>query len=728
MFKSYETELAGRKLVIETGKLAGLANGNVVVKYGDTVVMVNVTASKEPKEGIDFFPLSVDFEEKMYSVGKIPGSYTKREGKPSDKAILVSRAIDRPLRPLFPKDFRNDVVVVATVLCVEQDNSPEVAAMIGASAALSISDIPFGGPTAAVNVGLVNGEIVINPTEAQRKVSDLNLTVAGTAEKVAMIEAGANEVPDDVMLEAIKKGHEEIKKVCQFIQKMKDEIGKPKFAYKSFAVDHDLYEELEKDYTEKMKIAVQEIDKDTRDNNVAVLTEEIENALAEKLGEEEFEKRKQEIGEAVYKLEKKCVRDMIFYEHKRVDGRAIDEIRPLSCEVGLLPRTHGSALFTRGQTQVMSIVTLGMKSEEQELDGIDTETAKRYMHQYNFPGYSVGEAKTSRGPGRREIGHGALAEKALVPVLPPVEEFPYAIRVVSEVLSSNGSTSQASICGSTLALMDAGVPIKRPVAGISTGLVTNPENPDDYVMLTDIQGLEDFFGDMDFKVGGTEKGITAIQVDIKVDGLSYKIIEEAFARTRKARQHILDDIMKPVISEPREEISKYAPHIITTQIKVEKIKDVIGKGGETINKIIDETGVKIDIEEDGQVFIYSTDAEMGEKALDIIENIARVVEVGQIYYGTVTRTTSFGAFVDIGGGKEGLVHISKIAKEHIKNVTDYVNVGDKVPVKVIEIDDQGRINLTMKDLVENNSEEENKSESSLEENTETSSIEEKMEE
>ena len=728
MFISYETELAGRKLVIETGKLAGLANGNVVVKYGDTVVMVNVTASKEPKEGIDFFPLSVDLEEKMYSVGKIPGSYTKREGKPSDKAILVSRAIDRPLRPLFPKDFRNDVVVVATVLSVEQDNSPEVAAMIGASAALSISDIPFGGPTAAVNVGLVNGEIVINPTEEQRKISDLNLTVAGTAEKVAMIEAGANEVPDDIMLEAIKKGHEEIKKVCQFIQKMKDEIGKPKFAYKSFAVDHDLYEELEKDYTEKMKIAVQEIDKDTRDNNVAALTEEIENALAEKLGEEEFEKRKQEIGEAVYKLEKKCVRDMIFYEHKRVDGRAIDEIRPLSCEVGLLPRTHGSALFTRGQTQVMSIVTLGMKSEEQELDGIDTETAKRYMHQYNFPGYSVGEAKTSRGPGRREIGHGALAEKALVPVLPPVEEFPYAIRVVSEVLSSNGSTSQASICGSTLALMDAGVPIKRPVAGISTGLVTNPENPDDYVMLTDIQGLEDFFGDMDFKVGGTEKGITAIQVDIKVDGLSYKIIEEAFARTRKARQHILDDIMKPVISEPREEISKYAPHIITTQIKVEKIKDVIGKGGETINKIIDETGVKIDIEEDGQVFIYSTDAEMGEKALDIIENIARVVEVGQIYYGTVTRTTSFGAFVDIGGGKEGLVHISKIAKEHIKNVTDYVNVGDKVPVKVIEIDDQGRINLTMKDLVENNSEEENKNENSSEENTETSSNEEKIEE
>ncbi len=699
MFKSYETELAGRKLVIETGKMAELSNGSVVVRYGETVVMVNVTASKEPREGIDFFPLSVDYEEKLYAVGKIPGSFQKREGKPADKAILTSRAIDRPLRPLFPKDFRNDVVVVATVLSVEQDNSPEVAAMIGASAALSISDIPFGGPTAAVNVGLVNGEIVINPTEEQRKVSDLTLTVAGTEQKIAMIEAGANEVSNEVMLEAIKKGHEEIKKMCKFIERMKEEIGKPKFEYKSFAVDQDLYEYIAENFTEEMKEKVQEKDKETRDNNIAELTEKISNAYAEKYGEEAFEENKQQIGEAIYKLEKKCVRDMIFYEHKRVDGRKIDEIRPLSCEIDLLPRVHGSALFTRGQTQVLSVTTLGMISEEQTLDGLDNEETKRYMHQYNFPAYSVGEARPSRGPGRREIGHGALAEKALVPVLPSKEEFPYAIRVVSEVLSSNGSTSQASICGSTLSLMAAGVPIKRPVAGISTGLVTNPEDENDYVMLTDIQGLEDFFGDMDFKVGGTEKGITAIQVDIKIDGLTYDIIAEAFERTKIARQYILDEIMKPVISEPREEISKYAPRIVSTQIKVEKIKDVIGPGGKVINKIIEETGVKIDIEEDGKVFIYSSDPEKAVDALDMIEDIVRDVEVGGIYYGQVTRIMPFGAFVDLGcGGKEGLVHISKISNERIKNVEDVLHVGDKVTVKVTDIDDQDRINLTMKDL------------------------------
>lgn len=704
MFKTYETELAGRKLVIETGKMAGLANGSVLVRYGDTCVLVNVTASKEPREGIDFFPLSVDFEEKLYAVGKIPGGFLKREGKPTDKAILTSRAIDRPLRPLFPKDFRNDVVVVGTVLCVEQDNSPEVAAMIGAASALAISDIPFNGPTAAVNVGLVDGEVVINPTVEQREKSDLTLTVAATENKITMIEAGANEVPNDVMLNAIKVAHEEIKKICKFISSIQEEIGKPKFEYKSFEVDHDVYEYIEENFKEEMKEKVQEKDKETRDKNIDEITAKIEESYTEKFGEEAFEEHKSDIGEAIYKLEKKCVREMIFNEHKRVDGRTLDEIRPLSCEVALLPRTHGSALFTRGQTQVLSITTLGMTSEEQTLDGIDTtEESKRYMHHYNFPSYSVGEARPSRGPGRREIGHGALAEKALVPVLPSKEEFPYAIRVVSEVLSSNGSTSQASICGSTLSLMDAGVPIKRPVAGISTGLITNPDNDEDYVMLVDIQGLEDFFGDMDFKVGGTEKGITAIQVDIKCDGLTYEIIEEAFAKTEKARQYILDDIMKPVIAEPRKEVSAYAPRIVTTKINTDKIKDVIGPGGKMINKIIDETGVKIDIEEDGQVFIYSTDNEKAEQALEMIEDIAKDIEVGEIYYGEVVRIMNFGAFVDLGrGGKEGLVHISKISNERVKNVEDVLHIGDKVTVKVIEIDDQGRINLSMKDLSDNN--------------------------
>ena len=700
MFKVYETDLAGRHLSIETGKMANLSNGSVLVRYGDTCVMVNVTASKEPKEGIDFFPLSVDYEEKLYAVGKIPGSYTKREGKPADKAILTSRAIDRPLRPLFPKDFRNDVVVVATVLSVDQDNSPEVAAMIGASCALSISDIPFGGPTAAVNVGLVDGQIIINPTEEQREKSDLTLTVAGTYDKIAMIEAGANEVSDEVMLDAIKAAHVEIKKICEFISKIKEEIGKPKFEYKSFTVIPEIYDYLSENFKEKMKEAVTEKDKQIRDENIEKLTEEVMEKYKEDFGEEKQEEDKIDIGEALYKLEKKIVRDMIFYEHKRVDGRALDEIRPLSCEVGLLPRVHGSAMFTRGLTQVMSVTTLGMISEEQELDGIDTETTKRYMHQYNFPPYSVGEARASRGPGRREIGHGALAEKALVPVLPSVEEFPYSIRVVSEILSSNGSTSQGSICASSLSLMDAGVPIKRPVAGISTGLVTDPENPDNYVMMTDIQGIEDFFGDMDFKVGGTEKGITAIQVDIKVDGLSYDIIKEAFERTHKARLYILNDIMAPQISKPREELSVYAPKIITTKIKVEKIKDVIGTGGKVINKIIEETGVKIDIEEDGQVFIYGQNSEKANEALDMIEDIVREIEVGGIYYGAVTRIASYGAFVDLGNGKEGLLHISKIAKEHIRRVEDYLKIGEKVTVKVIEIDQQGRINLSLNELRE----------------------------
>ena len=699
MLKTYETELAGRKLVVETGKMAGLANGSVLVRYGDTCVLVNVTASKEPREGIDFFPLSVDFEEKLYSVGKIPGSFVKREGKPSDKAILTARAIDRPLRPLFPKDFRNDVVVVATVLCVEQDNSPEVTAMIGAAAALAISDIPFGGPTAAVNVGLIDGKIIINPTEEQREKSDLTLTVAATEKKITMIEAGANEIPNDVMLKAIKEAHKEIKKICKFIKKIQKEIGKPKFEYKSFEVNKDIYEFIENNFKEEMKEKVQEADKETRDKNIDEITEKINNACIEKFGEEFIEENKADVGEAIYKLEKKCVREMIFVEHKRVDGRKLDEIRPLSCEVGILPRTHGSALFTRGQTQVLSVATLGMISEEQTLDGIDTQESKRYMHHYNFPSYSVGEARPSRGPGRREIGHGALAEKAIVPVLPSKEEFPYAIRVVSEVLSSNGSTSQASICGSTLSLMDAGVPIKRPVAGISTGLITNPDDDKDYVMLVDIQGLEDFFGDMDFKVGGTEKGITAIQVDIKCDGLTYDIIKEAFEKTQIARKHILEDVMNPVISKPREEISKYAPRIVSTKIKVEKIKDVIGPGGKMINKIIDETGVKIDIEEDGQVLIYSSDNEKANQALEMIEDIVREVEVGGIYYGEVIRIMNFGAFIELGcAGKEGLLHISKISKERIKNIEDVLHVGDKVTVKVTDIDDQGRINLTMKGL------------------------------
>ena len=698
MFKSYSIKLAGRELTIETGKICGLANGSVVVKYGDTVVMVNVTAAKEPKEGIDFFPLSVDYEEKLYAVGKIPGSFSKREGKPSDKAILTSRAIDRPLRPLFPKDFRNDVCVTATVLSVEQDNSPEVCAMIGAACALEISDIPFNGPTAAVAVGWVDDQIVINPTVEQRKKSKLTATVAGTLEKITMIEAGADEIPNEKMLEAIKTAHEEIKNICNFISSIKAEIGKPKFEYQSFAVEKDFYEDIVANFKDRMYQDVQATDKEVRDANIDKITEDINAYVAEKYGEDAVEERKMEIADSIHDLEKACVREMILEEHKRPDGRKIDEIRPLSCEVGVLPRTHGSSIFTRGQTQVMSVVTLGMKSEEQMLDGIDEETEKRYMHQYNFPSYSVGEARPSRGPGRREIGHGALAEKALVPVIPSEDEFPYAIRVVSEVLSSNGSTSQASICGSTLALMDAGVPIKKPVAGISTGLVTDKNDPSRYIMLTDIQGIEDFFGDMDFKVGGTKDGITAIQVDIKIDGLTYDIIKEAFERTKVARDYILDNIMLPVIDKPRADISKYAPRIVTTKINPEKIKDVIGTGGKTINKIIDETGVKIDIEDDGRVCIYSSDMESAQKALKMIEVITREIEAGKVYDGVVSRIMSFGAFVDLGGGKEGLLHISKISSKRVNKVEDVLSIGDEITVRVTDIDHQGRINLSMKDL------------------------------
>ena len=698
MFKVYETELAGRKLTIETGKFANQANGSVTVRYGDTVVMTNVTASKEPRDGVDFFPLSVDYEEKLYAVGRIPGSFNRREGKPADKAILISRAIDRPIRPLFPHDFRNDVCVVNTVLSMDQDCSPEVCANIGTSAALSISDIPWGGPTAAVQVGYVNDEIIINPTEAQRKNNRLRLTVAGTEEKITMIEAGADEIPNDIMLEAIKKAHVEIKKLCHFIKNIKDEIGKPKFEYQSFSITTEFYKAVCDKFEQAMYEGVQEQNKEIRNDNVDKIAEQIKDLAIEMYGENAEEEHAFDIATSVHDLEKACVRKMILKENKRPDGRKIDEIRPLHAEVGLLPRTHGSALFSRGQTQVLSVVTLGTKEDEQILDGLDTETSKRYMHQYNFPGYSVGEAKPSKGPGRREIGHGALAEKALVPVIPSADEFPYTIRVVSEVLESNGSTSQASICGSTLALMDAGVPIKKPVAGISSGLITDPENPDNYIVLTDIQDIEDFFGDMDFKVGGTKDGITAIQVDIKIDGLTYDIIEKAFERTKIARDYIIDEVILKAIPEPRKELSKYAPKIATTVIPVDKIKDVIGAGGKTINKIIDATGVKIDIEEDGHVCIYSNDTENANKALKMIEDITRELEVGKVYDGVVTRIAPFGAFVDLGGGKEGLLHISKISSKHINKVEDVLSVGDEIKAKITEIDHQGKISLNMRDL------------------------------
>ena len=700
MFKKFETTFAGRKLVVETGKMANLSNGSCLVRYGETAVLVNVNMSKEPKEGIDFLPLSVDYDERLYAVGKIPGGYIKREGKPSTKAVLVSRVIDRPLRPLFPKDYRNDTAINALVLAVDPDILPEIPASVGASIALNISDIPFDKLVGTVKVGMVDGEIVLNPDLKQREVSTLDLTVSATPEKICMIEAGAKEVPDDKMLEAIKVAHLEIIKLCEFIKQIKDEIGKPKAEYKSFAIPEDLAAFIKDIAYDKMKEAVQTTDKNARDDQVSAVNDFVIEEYKAKFGEETYEENKSMVAEALYKAEKQAVRDLIIKEGKRVDGRKDDEIRPLSAEVGLFERVHGSALFSRGLTQVLSMVTLGSTSDVQEIDGLDEEETKRYMHHYNMPPYSVGEARASRGPGRREIGHGALAERALEPVIPSQEEFPYTIRVVSEVLSSNGSTSQGSVCGSTLALMDAGVPIKAPVAGISTGLFTKNGSTDDYIMVTDIQGIEDFFGDMDFKVAGTKNGITAIQVDIKIDGLSYEIIEEAFARTHKARNYILDEVMLKALPEPRPQVSKYAPKIEIIKINPEKIGAVIGSGGKTINKIIDETGVKIDIEDDGTVYVAGVDQEMLDKAITIIESLTKDVELNEVYMGKVTKIFPFGALVEILPGKEGLLHISKISKERVEKVEDVLNVGDEILVKVIELGkEDGKFSLSAKDAM-----------------------------
>lgn len=694
-FKVWETELAGRKLTLETGKMAGLANASILARYGETEVLCNVTASAKPREGVDFFPLSVDYEEKMYSVGRIPGSFLRREGRAGEKAILTSRCIDRPIRPLFPKDLRNDCSVVATVMSVDPDCSPEITAAIGVSAAIAVSDIPWDGPISSVNVGLVDGEIVINPTLEQRAKTDLTLTVASTADLVAMIEAGGNEIDDDTMFNAIMAGHEENKKIVKFIQGIVDEIGKPKFAYESSDPDPEIMAEIEAFCIEDVKKALDTDDKLVRDEALLPIYE----AVHEKF-DERFEGNEAKLDEIMYLVQKHVVRAWLKDEHKRVDGRGIDEIRPLNAEVDLLARVHGSGLFTRGQTQVLSVTTLGPMNDAQLLDGLDEQTEKRYIHHYNFPSYSVGETKPSRGPGRREIGHGALAEKALVPVLPSVDEFPYAIRVVSEVLSSNGSTSQGSICGSTLSLMAAGVPIKAPVAGISCGLITGDEGVyGDFMTMVDIQGLEDFYGDMDFKVAGTKKGITAIQMDLKVHGLTPEIIKEAFAKTHAARDYILDEIMLPVISEPRKELSKYAPKMYTLTINPDKIGDVIGKGGKVIQEIQADYDVKINIEEDGRVFISGVDAEKCEGAVNIVKLIATDPEVGSFYNGIVTRIMNFGAFVEIAPGKEGLVHISRLDVKRTEKVEDVVNVGDSIIVKCIEIDDQGRINLSRRDAL-----------------------------
>ncbi len=690
-FKTFETEVAGRKLVVETGKMAQLANGAVIIRYGETEVLCTATMAPKPREGVDFFPLSVDFEEKLYSVGRIPGSFQRREGKASEKAVLTSRVIDRPIRPLFPKDMRNDVSVVATVMSVDPDCSPEIAALWGVSTAIAISDIPWDGPVSSVSLGLVDGKYVINPTLEERAKTEMTVTVASTDSLVAMIEAGANEISNEVMFDGIMFAHEENKKVVEFIKSIVAEIGKEKIPFESNDPSEELFEAIKAFAIDDVKVALDTDDKRIRDERLLPIYDRVHAEFDEKYPEEA-----EKIDDCLYKLQKFVVRRWLLDEGKRVDGRGIDEIRPLNAEIDLLSRVHGSGMFTRGQTQVLSITTLGTARDAQLLDGIDEDVEKRYIHHYNFPSYSVGETKPSRGPGRREIGHGALAERALLPVIPSVEEFPYTIRVVSEVLSSNGSTSQGSVCGSTLSLMAAGVPIKAPVAGISCGLISEGDR---FMTMVDIQGLEDFFGDMDFKVAGTKKGITAIQMDLKVHGLTPEIIKEAFEKTEKARFYILDEIMAPVIAEPRAELSKYAPKLLSTKIDVEKIGDVIGKQGKVIQKICAECNCKVDVEEDGTIYVTAVDINDANRALDIIHTIANDPEIGAIYNGVVTRLMSFGAFVEIAPGKEGLVHISKLDVKRTEKVEDCVNVGDQIMVKVTEIDDQGRINLSRRDAL-----------------------------
>lgn len=697
MYKSFSMELAGRTLTVDVGRVAKQANGAAFMHYGETVVLSTATASDKPRDGIDFFPLSVEYEEKLYAVGKIPGGFNKREGKASENAILTSRVIDRPMRPLFPKDYRNDVTLNNMVMSVDPECRPELVAMLGSSIAASISDIPFDGPCATTQVGMIDGELILNPTQEQWKNGDLNLTVASTKEKVIMIEAGANEIPDAKMIEAIYKAHDVNQTIIAFIEEIVAETGRAKHEYTSCAVPEELFEEIKKLVPpEKMEEAVFTDDKQTREENIRVITEKLEEAFAEN------EDWLALLGEAVYQYEKKTVRKMILKDHKRPDGREITQIRPLSAEIDLIPRVHGSAMFTRGQTQICNVCTLAPLSEQQRLDGLDeNEVSKRYMHHYNFPSYSVGETKPSRGPGRREIGHGALAERALIPVLPSEAEFPYAIRTVSETFESNGSTSMASTCASCMSLMAAGVPIKKMVAGISCGLVTG-ETDDDFVLLTDIQGLEDFFGDMDFKVTGTTDGITAIQMDIKIHGLTRPIVEGAIARCREARMFIMDTCMKPAISQPRPEVGKFAPKIEQIMIDPQKIGDVVGKQGKVINKIIEETGVKIDIEDDGSVSVCGTDREMIGRAIRIIKSIVTDIEVGQVLTGKVARIMNFGAFVELAPNKDGMIHISKLSDKRVAKVEDVVNIGDEVTVKVIEVDKMGRVNLSMKpgDLAE----------------------------